>query len=70
MSKADIEAAKELKLTRVKNYRRRAGQVEIELDWLHNWILALATFVRHSERVYNNKEVDQNMSVRQDIELK
>ena len=36
MSKVDMEAAKELGLTGVKNYWRRAGQVEMELDWLHN----------------------------------
>ena len=57
ISKADIETAKELGLTEVKNYSRRAGKVEMKLDWLYDWILALAIFVRHSRRVYNNKEV-------------
>ena len=47
MSKADMEVAKELGLTRVKNYWRHAGQVEMELDWRHDWISAMATFVRH-----------------------
>ena len=70
MSKADIEAVKELGLTGVKNYCRRAGQVEIELDGLYDWISALATFVRHSQKVYNSKEIGKNMSVRQDIDLK
>ena len=68
MSKADIEAAKKLGLTGVKNYWRCTGQVEMELDLLHDWIPALATFVRHSQRVYNNKKVSQNMNVRQDID--
>ena len=68
MSKADIKAAKELGLTGVKNYWKRAGQVEIELDWLHDWIPVLATFVRHSQRVYDNKKIGQNISVRQDID--
>ena len=70
MSKADMKAAKELGLTGVKNYWRLAGQVEIELDWLHDWISALITFVRHSLKVYNNEKIDKNMSVKQDIDLK
>ncbi len=40
----------------------------MELDWLHDWIFAQATFVRHLRRLYDNKEVDQNMSIRQDID--
>ncbi len=63
-----MDAAKELELTRVKKYWRQAGQVEMKLDWLHDWIPALATFVRHSRRVYNNEEVGQNISVRRDID--
>ena len=47
MSNVDIEAAKKLGLMRVKKYWKRASQVEMELDWLHNWIPALVTFVRH-----------------------
>ncbi len=59
-----ITVVKELGLTDIKKYWRRAGPVKMELDCLHDWILALATFVKHSRRVYNNKEVGQNMSVR------
>ena len=36
MSNVDIDAAKKMRLTRIKNYWRHAGQVEIELDWLHD----------------------------------
>ncbi len=61
MSDSNLDVAKELELTGIKKYWRRAGQVEMELDWLHNWIPARATFVRHLRRVYNNKEVGQNM---------
>ena len=32
MNKADIKVVKELELTVVKNYWKRAGQVEIKLD--------------------------------------
>ncbi len=67
ISDADLDAAKELGLTSIKKYWRRAGQVEIELDRLHDWIPTLATFVRHSRRVYDNKEIGQNISVRRDI---
>ena len=59
-----MDVAKKLRLTGVKKYKTRAGQVEMKLNWLHDWIPALATFVRHLQRVYNNKKVDQNMSVR------
>ena len=47
MGKADIETAKKLGLTGVKNYWRRVSQVEIKLDRLNNWIPALAIFVIH-----------------------
>ena len=70
ISNANIDAAKELGLTGIKKYWRYAGQVEMELDWLHNWILAVATFVRHSHKVYNNEEVTKNMNARQDIDPK
>ncbi len=36
MSDADLDTAKELGLTGIKKYWRRAGQVELELDWLHD----------------------------------
>ena len=68
MSNANMDAAKKLGLTDIKKYRRRAGQVERELDWLYDWIPALATFVRHSRSVYNNEKVTQNMNVRRDID--
>ncbi len=63
-----MDAAKELGRTRIKKYWRQAAQVEIELDYLHDWIPALTTFVRHSRRVYDNEEVGQNISVRRDID--
>lgn len=68
MSKADMEIAKELELTGIKNYWKCAGQVEIELNWLHNWIPGPATFVRYSQRMYDNEKVGQNMSNRQNID--
>ena len=70
ISDANQDAAKKLRLTSIKKYWRRAGQVEIELDWLHDWIPILAIFVRHSRKLYENKEIDQNMSIKQDIDPK
>ena len=70
MSNANLDVVKELELTGIKKYWRRAGQVEIELDWLYDWISALATFVKHSRRVYDNKKIGQNISIRQDIDPK
>lgn len=68
MSIADLDAVKEERLTGIKKYWRRAGQIEIELDWLHDWILILATFVRYLRRVYDSEKVTENMKVRQDID--
>ncbi len=59
MSDADLDVAKELRQTGIKKYWRHGGQVEIELDSLHDWIQVLATFVKHLRRVYDNKEVGQ-----------
>ncbi len=67
MSDADLDGTKQSGLTCIKKYWRCASQVEIELDWPYDWICTLATFVRHLYRVYDNKKVGQNMSVRQDI---
>ena len=36
MSNADMDAAKKLGQTGIKKYWRRAGQVEMKLDWLHD----------------------------------
>ena len=47
MSNADLDAAKKLRLTSIKKYWKYADQVEMELDWLHDWISVLATFMRH-----------------------
>ena len=70
MSDAELDAAKKQGLNGIKKYSRCAGQVEMELDWLHNWFLALAIFVRHSHRLYNNKKISQNISVWQNIDPK
>ena len=67
MSNADLDVVKELELTDIKKYWKRADQVEMELDWLYDWISALATFMRHSHRLYNNKKVGQNISIKQNI---
>ena len=39
----------------------------MELDWLHDWIPALATFGKQSRRAYNNEEVTENMITKQNI---
>ena len=65
-----MATAKELGLTRVKKYWKRAGQFEMELDCLHDLILAPVTFLKYSQKLYNNQEVGQNMSIRQDIDTK
>ena len=42
----------------------------MELDWLHDWILVLATLMRHLHRVYNNEKITKNSNIRQDIDPK
>ena len=69
MSNANLDAAKELGLTGIKKYWKCTRQIEMELDWLYDWIPALVIFVRHSRRVYNNEKVIENMNVKQDIDL-
>ena len=63
MSNADLDTAKKLELTSIKKYWRRARQVEIKLNWLYNRISILATFVRYSNKIYNNEEVTKNMNI-------
>lgn len=70
MSNINLDAAKELRLTGIKKCWKRAGQVEIELYWLHDWILALAIFVRQSYKKYDNEKVIENMKIRQNINPK
>ena len=48
MSNIIIDIVKKPGLIGVKKYWKHAGQVEMKLDWLYDWIPALATFVRHS----------------------
>ena len=64
ISNINIDVAKQLGLLGIKKYLRRTRQIKTELNWLHDWILAIATFVRHSLRVYNNKEVTKNMNAK------
>ena len=69
MSNVDLDVAKKLGLTDIKKFWRHAGYVEIVLDWLYDWILAFAIFVRYLCRVYDNKDVTKNMNVKQNIDL-
>lgn len=68
MSNVNLDVVKKLKLTGIEKYWKCASQVEMELDWLHNWIFALATFVRHSRGLYNNEKLTKNMKIRQNID--
>lgn len=41
-----------------------------KVNWLYKWILALATFVKHLCKRYNNKKVTKNINIRQNTNLK
>lgn len=56
MSNTNYDTAKKTGLTRVIKYWRHISYVEIELDWLNNWIFVLVIFVKYPQRVYNNKK--------------
>lgn len=45
-------------------------QVKLELDYLYNWILALAIFIRYLYRADNNEKVIENIKAKQDIDPK
>ena len=64
MSDTNLDGAKELGLTGIKKYQKCTGQVEMELDRLHDWISPLTIFVRHSHKLYNNEKVTKNMKIR------
>lgn len=70
MSNADLDAVKELGLTKVNKYQRHADYVKMELNQLYDKIFALAIFVRYSQKVYNSKELDHNINFKQDIDPK
>lgn len=61
-----MDVAKKLGLIGNKKYWRHTGQVEMKLNWLYNWIPALAIFVKHSRRVYDNEEMTKNINAKQD----
>lgn len=68
INNADLNIVKELELTGIKKYERRASQDEIKLDWLHDQIFTLIIFVKYLYRMYNNEKVAQNINSRQNID--
>ena len=68
---ADMDIARDLRLIDIKKYGRCAGQIQDKVDWLYkDWILALGTFVKHSQKIHNNKKVTKNMIIRREIDSK
>lgn len=71
INNADIDAARDLRLTAVKKYWKRAGQIKKEVDGLYrDWISALAAFMKHSWRTHNKEEVTENMKIKQEVDTK
>ena len=69
ISNVDIDMVRDLGLTGIRKHWRLAGQIEKVVNGLHrNQIPALATFVKHSQKAYNNEKVIENMKIRQDID--
>ncbi len=71
ISTGDMNAVGDLRLTGIKKYWRRPGQISDKVDWLHkDWIPTLGAFVKHSQRTHNNEEVNENMIIRRKIDSK
>lgn len=69
VSNTDIDTARDLRLTDVKKYQRRTGQIKKEVNRLHkDYILALATFVKYFRRTHNNEKVTGNMRIRLEVD--
>lgn len=54
ISNASFDKVNKQGLTSIKKYWRYTCLVKIELDWLHNCILALVIFVKYLYRGYKN----------------
>lgn len=64
ISNINFDATKNLKLTGIKNYLRLASQIEKKVNTLYkDWILVLATFVKHLYKTYNNEKVTKNIKI-------
>lgn len=64
-----MDIAKNLGLTGMKKYWRRAGQMKKKVNSLYeNWILVLATFIKQFRKTHNNEEVSKNIKIRQKID--
>lgn len=71
ISNADIDIIRDLRLTSVKKYWRRVSQIKEEVNGLHkDQILALAAFVKHSQRMDNNQKVTENIKIRREVDPK
>lgn len=69
ISNADIDTARYLRPTGIKKYWKCASQIQDKIDELHkDWILILRVFIKHSWRMYDNKEVIKNMMIRHKID--
>lgn len=70
MSNANLDITKELRLISIKKYWKHIEQVKIELNWLYDKILVLATFMKDLRRIYNNKKVIKIINNRYNIDSK
>lgn len=69
ISNANLTKVKKLGLTDIKKYEKCASQVKIELDGLHKWILILTIFMRYLRKRYDNKKMNKNRKIKQNIKL-
>lgn len=71
INNADINVARDLRLTNIKKYWRYASQIQAKINWLYkNKISALRAFVKHSRKMHNNKKVTENMMIKREINPK
>lgn len=57
MSNVNLYIARKLGLTDIKKYKRYNSQVEIDQNWLYDYVLILAILIKHLHKRYDNQKM-------------
>lgn len=67
----NMDSIRDLKLTDMKKYWRCAGQIKEKVNRLYrDWIQALVLFMKHSQKMQDNKKVIKKIKIRREIDPK
>lgn len=71
ISNIDIDTIENLELIGIQKYQKYIDQIYDKIDWLYNdRIFIFRPFIKHSQKIYNNKKITKNMIIRWEIDLK